>query len=159
MNINDLTSTQIAIIALLAAKDIHGKDFAPIPGRIHIVKEVFAFKKTDIGDELLDELEFEPDNFGPFDETIFAAIDELNDAKLVKFVKLNGHSKIELTEDGKHIANEIWKNLRSDIKTIIEYVKVNFNHISSEKLLDKIYSLYPEMAKYSVSKVARKYQY
>ena len=78
---------------------------------------------------------------------------------LVKFVKLNGHSKIELTEDGKHIANEIWKNLRSDIKTIIEYVKVNFNHISSEKLLDKIYSLYPEMAKYSVSKVARKYQY
>ncbi|CAD6493671.1 MAG: hypothetical protein CHKLHMKO_00514 [Candidatus Argoarchaeum ethanivorans] len=159
MNTNDFTSTQLAIIALLTAKDIHGKDFAPIPGRIHLIKEVFAFKKTDIGNGLLDELEFEPDNFGPFDETIFAAIDELNDAKLVKFVKLNRHSKIELTEKGKDIANEIWKKLRNDIKAIIEYIKVNFNHISSEKLLDKIYSLYPEMAKNSVSKVAKKYQY
>lgn len=154
----DLTSTQIAIIALLKAKDINGIDSAPIPGNIHLVKEIFTMKNTELGNQLLDELNFEADNFGPFDETIFAALDDLKDAGLIEFVLSNDSNKIRLTDEGKHLADEIWKKLRNDVKAIIAYIKVNFNHISSEKLLDKIYSVYPEMAKYSLSKVARKYQ-
>lgn len=158
MNITDLTSTQLAIITLLKAKDITGKESASIPGNIHLVKEMFAIKNTDIGNQLLDELNFEPDNFGPFDETIFAALDDLKDAGLVEYVPSKGGNKIKLTEDGEHFADAIWKKLREDVKAIITYVKLNFNHISSEKLLERIYSVYPEMAKYSLSKVARKYQ-
>jgi uncharacterized protein YwgA len=158
INENTLTSTQLAIITLLKSKDITGIDFAPIPGNIHLVKEIFAIKNTDIGKQLLDELNFEPDNFGPFDETIFAALDDLNNAGLVEHVQSKGGSKIKLTKEGEHFADAIWKKLREDVKAIITYVKMNFNHISSEKLLDRIYSVYPEMAKYSLSKVAKKYQ-
>lgn len=160
MKINDsaLTSTQLAIITLLKAKDINGIDFSPIPGNIHLVKEMFAIKNTDIGNQLLDELNFEPDNFGPFDETIFAALDDLRDAGLVEFVHSKDNNKIRLTKEGDIFADKIWTKLREDVKSVITYVKMNFNHISSEKLLDRIYSVYPEMAKYSLSKVAKKYQ-
>ncbi len=160
MNINDnaLTSTQLAIITLLKAKDINAEEFAPIPGNIHLVKELFAMKNTDIGNKLLDELNFEPDNFGPFDETIFAALDDLRNAELVEYVTSKDNAKIKLTTKGERLSEKIWGKLREDVKSVISYVKINFNHISSEKLLDKIYSAYPEMAKYSLSKVARKYQ-
>jgi uncharacterized protein YwgA len=160
MKINEstLTSTQLAIITLLKAKDINGKYFAPIPGNIHLVKELFAIKNTDMGNQLLDELNFEPDNFGPFDETIFAALDELKDAGLVEYVQSKNNAKIKLTMEGERLTEKIWNKLREDVKAVITFVKVNFNHISSEKLLDKIYSVYPEMAKHSLSKVAKKYQ-
>ena len=109
MNVSDLTSTELAILALLRTQDINGKDYAPIPGRIHLVKEIFAIRETNIGRQLLDELEFEADNFGPFDETVFAALDELSDANLVGFTPSKGHSKIVLTDQGKHISDEIWE--------------------------------------------------
>ncbi|MDP3104623.1 MAG: hypothetical protein Q8M95_08445 [Candidatus Methanoperedens sp.] len=160
MKINEsaLTSTQLAIIALLKAKDINKIDSAPIPGNIHLVKEMFAIQNTDIGNQLLDELNFEPDNFGPFDETIFAALDDLRDAGLVENVQSKNNTIIKLTKEGEQLAEKIWDKLREDVKAVITFVKVNFNHISSEKLLDRIYSIYPEMAKYSISKVAKKYQ-
>lgn len=160
MNIkeSDLTSTQLAIITLLRAKDINSTEFAPIPGNIHLVKELFAIKNSDIGNQLLDELNFEPDNFGPFDETVFAALDDLRNAGLVEYVQLKNNVMIRLTKKGEQFAEKIWNRLREDVKSVISYAKINFNHISSEKLLDKIYSVYPEMAKYSLSKVARKYQ-
>lgn len=160
MNINEsaMTSTQLAIITLLKAKDINANEFAPIPGNIHLVKELFAIKNSEIGNQLLDELNFEPDNFGPFDETVFAALDDLRNAGLVEYVQLKNNVMIRLTKRGEQLAEKIWDRLREDVKSVISYVKINFNHISSEKLLDKIYSVYPEMAKYSLSKVARKYQ-
>lgn len=158
INENTLTSTQLAIITLLKSKDIMGKDFAPIPGNIHLVKEIFAIKNTDIGNQLLHELYFEPDNFGPFDETIFAALDDLRDAGLVEYVQSKNSTRIKLTKEGEHLTEKVWNKLREDVKAVITYVKMNFNHISSEKLLDRIYSVYPEMAKYSLSKVAKKYQ-
>ncbi len=160
INENALSSTQLAIITLLKAKDFKGLDYAPIPGNIHLVKEMFAIKNTDIGNQLLNELNFEPDNFGPFDETIFAALDDLKDAGLVEYFhsENSNNIKIKLTKKGENLAEQMWGKLREDIKTVITYVKINYNQISSEKLLDKIYSIYPEMAINSLSKVAKKYQ-
>lgn len=158
MNLKELTSTQVAILMMLKAKDAEGTDSASIPGRIHLVKELFAFQKTDLGKVLLSELKFEADKFGPFDESIFAALDELTDARLVTSVASENYSKIQLTPNGKELANEIWKKVKPEIKELVIAIKGMYNHKSSEAVLKDIYAAYPEMAKNSVSKVARKYQ-
>ena len=158
MNRPDLTSTQLAILAMIRAKDKNGVDYAPIPGRIHLVKELFAIYTTDVGKKVLKDLRFEPDNFGPFDETIFAGLDELTDAGLVKTVAEKNVAKIELTPAGKRVIDNLWAKIRPEIKQVIEYVKHNYNHKSSETVLKDIYAAHPEMAVNSLSKVAIKYK-
>ncbi|MCG7847844.1 MAG: hypothetical protein MIO93_01505 [ANME-2 cluster archaeon] len=160
MNLDfDLSATQLAILTLLRSEDIKGKKYTPIPGMTHLVKELFVIQKTDLGANLLSDLKFEPDNYGPFDETIFAALDGLKDAK---YVNLNSSStsyiKISLTEKGKELSDMFWNRLKDDIKSQFKYVKINYNHLSSEKLLERIYSAYPEMTVNSISKVAKKYR-
>lgn len=127
MNSNELTSTQVAILMMLKAKDIEGIDSAPIPGRIHLVKELFAFQKTDIGSVLLSGLKFEADNFGPFDESIFAALDELVDARLVTSQVSHDFSKIKLTNAGEELANGIWKKVKPEIRDLITVIKGTYN--------------------------------
>ena len=155
----ELSKTQMAIITLLRAEDINKVKYSSIPGKTHLVKELFAIQKTTLGQEILTELKFEPDNFGPFDETIYAALDSLAN---VGYVKLDFSAKrrvnISLTPKGRILSDEIWGKVRDDIKSLFTYVKINYNHLSSEKLLEKIYSAYPEMAKFSKAKIANKYR-
>ena len=160
MNIDvNLSATQLAILTLLRSEDIKGKKYTPIPGMTHLVKELFVIQKTDLGANLLSELKFEPDNYGPFDETIFAALDGLKDAEYVDFNSSStSYIKISLTEKGKESSDMFWNRLKDDIKSQFKYVKINYNHLSSEKLLERIYSAYPEMTVNSISKVAKKYR-
>jgi len=160
MNLDvNLSATQLAILTLLRSEDIKGTKYSPIPGKTHIVKELFAIRKTDLGADLLSELKFEPDNYGPFDETIFAALDGLRDAEYVVFDSSStNYVKISLTDKGKESSDMFWNILKDDIKSLFKYVKINYNHLSSEKLLERIYSAYPEMTVNSISKVAKKYR-
>jgi uncharacterized protein YwgA len=158
MDVNELSPVQIAILTLLKSKNINGVECTPIPGMTHIVKELFAIKMTPLGDKLLSDLSFEPDNYGPFDETIYAALDDLSRAGLVGLEDTGSYVRIKLTEKGQKLEDIIWKKLRNDIVSLFTYVKMNYNHLSSNELLDKIYSAYPEMTKYSISKVAEKYR-
>lgn len=152
------TSTQIAILILLESEDKNGQKYAPIPGRTHLVKELFAISQTELGSKLLSELKFEPDNFGPYDETIFAALDSLKDAGYVNYETSTRNNRIKLTEKGKEISDRLWLKLKDDIKVLFAYNKINFNHLTSEQLLDKIYSAYPDMTINSQSKVAERYK-
>jgi DNA-binding PadR family transcriptional regulator len=155
----NLTPTQLAILVLLRAEDIKGNAYSAIPGKTHLVKEIFAIQKTAIGEKLLPELKFEPDNYGPFDETIYAALDGLKDAGFVTFDSTsNNYVKIALTEKGKETSDHFWKKLKDEVKSIFKYVKINFNHLSSENVLEKIYAAYPELTVNSLSKVADKYR-
>ncbi|MBA7476657.1 hypothetical protein ES707_12050 [subsurface metagenome] len=158
MKLEELNPTQMAIVTLLRAPDVNGKENSPIPGLTHLVKEIFALTNTELGSELLDELCFEPDNFGPFDETVYAALDNLKDAGVVAIEPNNKRTTIKLTSKGKKIAEELWGKLKDDIVFLFSYTKMNYNHLSSDDLLDKIYAAYPEMTKYSISKVAEKYR-
>jgi hypothetical protein len=153
------TSTQRAILVLLRSEDKNHELYSPIPGNLHVVKELFAICQTDLGKRLIPELKFEPDNFGPFDETIFDALDALRDGGFISFdATTPRHRKIKLTDKGKAVSDDLWDRLKDDVKTLFYYAKVNFNHLNSEQLLDKIYSAYPEMARNSISKVANKYR-
>lgn len=157
--IEQLSTTQLAILALLRAKDDNNIQYAPIPGMTHVVKELFAIKKTNLGNDLLDELSFEPDNFGPFDETIYAALEDLNSIGLIEVDSMKSSKKIRLTRRGEKVSDEIWDSLRDDVKGLISYVKINFNSLSPEGLLDKIYAAYPEMTVNSKSRVALRYRH
>ena len=154
----DFTTTEIAILVLDRAPDVNNLKYSPIPGRIHLIKELFAIITTNIGKTLLSDLNFEPDNFGPFDESIFAALDNLHDANLIQYISSKDYSKIELTDEGKIVADQLWKKLKPEVQELFTYVKINYNHKSSDAILNEIYSLFPEMAKNSISKVAEKYK-
>lgn len=158
MNIEQLNPVQIAIITLLRADDKNKLKYSPIPGFTHLVKELFAIKKTKLGNKLLDELRFEPDNFGPFDEAIYAALEELKNVNLVSVNTTNKNSQIKLTISGREISDQIWAKLKGEIASLFTYTKTNYNHLSSEELLERIYAAYPEMTTYSLSKVAIKYK-
>jgi hypothetical protein len=158
MDIKELSPVQIAILTLLTAKDINGKKQAPIPGVTHLVKELFAIKMTPLGDKLLSDLKFEPDNYGPFDETIQAALDDLSKAGLIGLYPTGKHVKIKITSSGSDLSKSIWGKLRDEIISLFTYVKMNYNHLSTNELLDRIYCAYPEMTKNSISKVAEKYR-
>jgi len=160
MNIQiNLSPTQLAILVLLRAEDIKGNEYSAIPGKTHLVKELFAVQRSNIGEKLLPDLKFEADNFGPFDETIYAALDSLRDAGFVTFdPSSNNYIKIALTNKGEKTADYFWKKLKDEVKSIFKYVKINFNHLSSENVLEKIYASYPELTVNSLSKVADKYR-
>lgn len=158
MDANELSPVQIAILTLLKSKNIEGEKNTPIPGMTHLVKELFVIKMTPLGDKLLSDLSFEPDNYGPYDETIYVALDDLSNAGLVGLEKTGSYIKIKITNDGLKLMEGIWGKLREDIISLFAYVKMNYNHLNSEKLLDTIYRAYPEMTKYSISKVADKYR-
>ena len=155
----NLSPTQLAILVLLRAEDIKGKAYSAIPGKTHLVKELFAVQKSTIGEKLLPDLKFEADNFGPFDETIYAALDSLRDAGFVTFdPSSSNYVKINLTDKGIKTSDYFWKKLKDEVKSIFKYVKINFNHLSSENVLEKIYASYPELTVNSISKVADKYR-
>jgi len=156
-NVN-FTRTQIAILTLLESEDINGERHSPIPGRTHLIKEIFAISQSELGKKLLPELKFEPDNYGPFDETVFAALESLRDSGFVCFDTSLQPSKIKLTPKGIKAADNLWAKINDDVKGLFSFTKKNLNHLTSEKLLDKIYSAHPEMTINSKSKIADKYR-
>lgn len=158
MEIKELNPTQRGILTLLNARDFEGNKGAPIPGITHLVKELFAIKMTPLGDRLLSDLEFEPDNYGPFDETISAALDDLSEAGFVSQKPTSKHVKISLTPKGEELADKLWEKLRTEVRGIFTSTKIHYNHLPTTELLDRIYCLYPEMTINSISKVAEKYR-
>ncbi len=158
MDANELSPVQIAILTLLKSKNIEGEKNTPIPGMTHLVKELFVIKMTPLGDKLLSDLSFEPDNYGPYDETIYVALDDLSNAGFVGLEKTGRYTKIKITNKGLKLMDGIWGKLREDIISLFAYVKMNYNHLSSTKLIDTLYRAYPEMTKYSILKVADKYR-
>lgn len=158
LNAEDLTPAQLAVLALLKAPDAKGRDGASIPGRIHLAKELFAIQTTPLGKRLLPELEFEADNYGPFDEVVFAALDTLQDAGLVEFETSDVASRIKLTARGRQFVDEVWRRMKEEVRTLLGYVKSTYNDLSSTELLHKIYAAYPELADNSISPVAQKYR-
>jgi uncharacterized protein YwgA len=151
-----------AILILLKSEDKKDEEYSPIPGNTHLVKELFAICQTDLGKRLIPELKFEPDNYGPYDETVFAALESLEDGRFVSVEPHNHGNIIKLTDKGKEAADKLWAELearnRDDIISLFSYVKRNLNHLSTDRLLDKIYAAHPEMLENSISKIADKYR-
>jgi len=151
-----------AILVLLRSEDKNNEAYSPIRGSTHLVKELFAIRQSSLGDKLIPELNFEPDNYGPYDESVFAALKNLEDGRFVSIEHGPSYNKIKLTDKGKEAADKLWADLEAknkyDILDIFCYVKRNLNHLTEDQLLDKIYAAYPDMLENSISKVANKYR-
>lgn len=157
--LDDFSDTQIAILLLLRAENTNGEKYSPIPTKIHLQKELFAIQQTPLGEELLGDLNFEPLDWGPYDETVSTALDDLVNAGYVILDPTSNNSvRTRLSEKGKRETDDLWEHTKENVKSLFIYSKMAFNHLSSIELLRRIYAAHPDMTKYSKSKIADRYR-
>jgi len=157
--LDDFSDAQIAILLLLRSENRRGDKYSSIPTKMHLQKELFAIQQTPLGRIMLSDLKFEALDYGPYDEAIVTALNDLANAGYVILEQTSNNSvKTSLSHKGKSETDDLWDQTRDDVKSLFTYTKKTFNNLTSEQLLEKIYAAHPDMTKYSKSKVAQKYR-
>ena len=105
-------------------------------GRLWFHKEMFLLSKA--FNELAEELDFESYSFGPYSEALEEYRDMLENSGLIK--------KLELTEEGLRLAEELWKHEKEERKEIIREIVEFLENLDEDELFLYIYVNYPEMA-------------
>jgi len=142
---SDLSPLEELTLLLLEAPSRKSGGRDPIPGRTHLAKELFLLWKSPVFASQLKSVRFEPGRFGPWTEAISVAMDELVSRDLVS-VSTGKASVIRLTAGGAKTAEKLWITLSPERRAVLTDVKSNLNPLSTEGLLDRIYSAYPEYA-------------
>jgi predicted HTH domain antitoxin len=106
-----------------------------IKGRLWFHKEMFLLSKA--FNELAEELDFESYSFGPYSEALEEYRDMLENSGLIK--------KLELTEEGLRLAEELWKHEKEERKEIIKEIVEFLENLDEDELLLFILVNYPEM--------------
>lgn len=121
----------------------HAND-EPINGRTKLQKMMFLL--SDRIDEIKDQSSYDADNYGPYSEVI----DE--ESKYLEQIGVLSTSpgKIEITEIGREIAEDLSKKEDKDILRVLEEYKKFLNDLSTKELLAYVYSAYPDMTEESV---------
>jgi len=107
-----------------------------IRGRLWFHKEMFLLSKA--FNELAEELDFESYSYGPYSEALEEYRNMLENSGLIK--------KLELTEEGLRLAEELWKHEKEERKEIIKEIVEFLENLDEDELLLYIYVNYPEMA-------------
>ncbi|NHV45103.1 MAG: hypothetical protein HA493_00450, partial [Candidatus Verstraetearchaeota archaeon] len=105
-------------------------------GKLWFHKEMFLLSKA--FNELAEELDFESYSFGPYSEALEEYRDRLENSGLIK--------KLELTEEGLRLAEELWKHEKEERKEIIKEIVEFLENLDEDELLLYIYVNYPEIA-------------
>ncbi|MCQ5340628.1 MAG: UPF0175 family protein [Candidatus Methanomethylicia archaeon] len=105
-------------------------------GRLWFHKEMFLLSK--VFNELAEELDFESYSFGPYSEALEEYRDMLENSGLIK--------KLELTEEGLRLAEELWKHEKEKRKEIIREIVEFLENLDEDELFLYIYVNYPEIA-------------
>jgi uncharacterized protein YwgA len=142
---DNLSSPEQAIIALLYCKGKNQQVADPIFGKTILVKLLFLLWKNKITSQRFNDFAFEPYHYGPYDDRIDLALDELSIRELISTDSGNKF-RIALTRKGISEARNIWENLSIDEKRVICDIKKTFGSMSIDKLLKSIYAAYPEYA-------------
>jgi hypothetical protein len=133
-------------VLLLYAPSRPGGESAPIPGKVHLAKELFLLWKNDLFRPKLRGVLFEPYRFGPWSDAIDAALDELVSRDVVRIRPSGRAQAIALTREGESKAAGMWKESSPETRAILTDIKSNLNPLSTDALLSRIYSAYPEFA-------------
>ena len=120
------------ILLLLGAKDSE-----PIPGSVHLQKEMYLLQK--IIPELADETDYEPDFLGPHSEIVSDEVEQLESSGMVS-AKMD---RIELTPDGSKAVDMIKQLLDEKEMQKIEEFKEFLNDLTRDELLTFVYFSYP----------------
>ncbi len=89
-----------------------------------------------------------PHFYGPFDEQAQVAFEQLETSGYLQTPP--DSSLIQLTAKGEREAREVWNNLDSDVRKLIESIKRFLEDLSSDEVLAITYAQYPESASESV---------
>jgi len=129
--IKSLSNVEDLILIVLYAANGKSK------GKLWLQKEIFELSKLCE----IEELEFKAYDYGPYSESIQNYIDSLQNSEYIK--------DLELTENGKKIASELWNNINNEEKTLIKEIVNFFESLEKDELLLYIYVKSPAMAEKS----------
>jgi hypothetical protein len=138
--IEDLT------LLLLYAPSVPGGRPEPIPGKTHLAKELFLLWKNQLFRPSFRSVRFEPYRFGPWSDAIDAALDELVSRDVIQIRPSGRAQTISLTHEGTARAERLWKDSSPEVRAILTDIKSNLNPLSTDALLSRVYSAYPEFA-------------
>ncbi len=146
MTVSELSPLERVTLLLLYAPSAPRGDSEPIPGKVHLAKELFLLWKNEFFRPSLRGIRFEPYRFGPWTDAIDAALDELVSRDLV-LVRPTGRAQtIGLTRAGRKAGEKLWDGQPARERAVLTDIKSNLNPLSTGALLSRIYSAYPEFA-------------
>lgn len=120
-------------------------DKSPIRGKTWYQKEIFLISKLDR--EVKEELEFEPNNYGPHSYEADDALENLEDEGLVEVV---GNNEIKITSSGEKAAEYLKKKFKQSELDFYREIKLLLNDLPKMELLAYIYQTNKDMTTESV---------
>ena len=120
-------------------------DKSPIQGKTWYQKEIFLISKLD--KELKEELEFEPNNYGPNSYEAEDALESLEDEGLVEVI---GNNEIKITGSGEEAAKYLKDSFNQSDLDFYKEIKLLLNDLSRMELLTYIYQTNKDMTTESV---------
>lgn len=144
-SVEELTEGERFLMSLLYAPGGKGRIGEPINGRVVLAKLLFLLWKSPVTHASLEEVLFEPYDYGPWSDWIDVSLDEL---------ALRGYvtqepgeaTRIALTATGIQEGRRAYQSLDPNRRAIVDDVKVNFGSLSTDALLERVYAAYPEYA-------------
>ena len=143
------------ILRLLYAPNSRGES-RPLYGVTRLMKACFLIeRKLDEEFDVETDFEFKPDKYGPFDQGVYVAVEQLEERGLIRDPE-NGDDHdtdlFELTDLGRAEAVDLWEDLPEGQQKLIEWVKYEHAMEKLGRLLTYVYNEYPDMTTKSVLK-------
>lgn len=141
---------------LLPLALLYANDGQQIQGRTRMQKLVFLVQKEfDDTSALPGEYNYIPYDYGPFAKKLYADLDYLKDRGYIReSTETIEDGKVQynyqLTPEGREHIEQQPENKVNQILDLAEPIKQDFNRVSLPKLLDYVYSKYPDYAENSV---------
>ena len=115
----------------------------PIKGMLKLQKMMYLL--SDLMEEVKEQCSYVADNYGPYSKVVAEETRYLEQIGV-----LTGNvGKIALTQLGKEIAHELYKNEDEELRRVLNEYKDFLNSMTRNELLAYIYSAYPDTAKES----------
>lgn len=151
----DVDEREAWVLRLLYAPNENGTS-SPIYGKTRIVKGMFLLQRklkenfeTDAG------FEFEAHKYGPFDPSVYSALERLERTEKIRTQTENEHGtkyngvEYSLTPEGKQDAQELYNSLSAEKQELVKWVKYKQLMRSLGALLSYVYMEYPKMTEES----------
>lgn len=129
-----------------------GKKAAPIVGTTRLMKACFlAHKKLQEQEGLETDFSFKADDYGPLDEDVYTAIEELQRRGLVQERESRRYKGTEysLTPEGRSEAEELYQELSGSERELLSWLKQKHVLKPLSQLLSFVYNRYPNYAENS----------
>jgi len=144
------TPEENAVLLLLYAPGVTGLNREPIEGRVRLMKEIFLLDREARSDEpALHIGPFVPYKYGPFNVRVQAALDDLVTSELIRFAGPEPGRIYSLTNSGADETRVQWQQLPPTARKDLFATKSRYNGVPLLKLLEYVYSRYPEYAVHS----------